>query len=241
MDTEQLSRNYQAVLEQIEQAAQRAGRNPAEILLLPVSKGQDPSVIDALARLGPTTFGENRIQEAKAKIPLCSGRLRWHMIGYLQSNKVRDAVRMFQMIHSVDSLALAAEISKWADKMATRVPILLEVNVAGESSKFGLSPQAVLDSISEFNQIPKVEVQGLMTIAPWSKEPEKVRPIFRKLKDLQRQCQEKLGGELPHLSMGMSGDYPVAIEEGATIIRVGTALFGPRKTMVKPKTSAEEE
>ena len=136
------------------------------------------------------------------------------------------------MIQSVDSLDLAREINKWAEKSAKSMPVLLEVNVAGESSKFGYSPKNVLAELSEINALPKIEVHGLMTVAPWSQEPEKVRPVFRRLRELKGQCEEILGAPLPHLSMGMSGDFEVAVEEGATMIRIGSALLGPRKSAV---------
>jgi hypothetical protein len=182
-------------------------------------------------------FGENRVQEAKAKIPLCPGHLRWHMIGHLQSNKCRDAVQLFEMIESVDSLALAQEISKWAGKSAKTVPILLEANIAGEASKFGYKPERLLAELGQINALRRLEIHGLMTIAPWTPEPENVRPVFRQLRELKGQCENILGAPLPHLSMGMSGDFEVAIEEGATIVRIGTLLFGPRtktKKEVKP-------
>jgi pyridoxal phosphate enzyme (YggS family) len=184
--------------------------------------------VRAAAELGLTLFGENRVQEAKVKIGQCPGRLHWHMIGHLQSNKCRDAVHFFECIQSVDSLALAEEINKWAERAAKTMPVLLEVNVAGESSKFGYKPEHLVAEVSRLNALRRLELQGLMTIAPWTSEPEKVRPVFRRLRELKEQCEQVLGAPLPHLSMGMSGDYEVAIEEGATIIRVGTALFGAR-------------
>ncbi len=174
-------------------------------------------------------FGENKVQEAKAKIPLCPGRLHWHFIGHLQSNKCRDAVALFEMIQSVDSLALAQEISKRAEQSAKTMPILLEVNAVGEASKFGYRPEQLLAELETINQLSRIEVHGLMTVPPWSPEPEKVRPAFRQMRELKERCEQVLGAPLPHLSMGMSGDFEVAIEEDATIVRIGTALFGPRQ------------
>ena len=168
------------------------------------------------------------MQEAKAKIPLCPGHLRWHMIGHLQSNKCRDAVELFAMIESVDSLSLAQEINSWAEKSARTVRMLLEVNMAGEATKFGYKPEQLLAQLEAINALPRIEIHGLMTIAPWTQEPEKVRPVFRQLRELKSTCENILGAPLPHLSMGMSGDFEVAIEEGATIVRLGTSLFGPR-------------
>lgn len=223
-----LAANLNQLQSRIEAACNRAGRKPDSVTLMAVAKGQTPAAVRAAADLGLCLFGENRIQEAKLKIPECPQRLRWHMIGHLQSNKVRDAVHWFEMIQSVDSLALAEEINKWADKQAKTMPILLEVNIAGEASKFGYPPQRLLEELPQINALNKIEIHGLMTIAPWSLEPEKVRPIFRQLRELRDECSQILGAPLPHLSMGMSGDFEVAIEEGATIVRIGTALFGKR-------------
>jgi hypothetical protein len=171
------------------------------------------------------------VQEAKAKIGLCPGRLRWHLIGHLQSNKCRDAVHFFAMIQSVDSLALAQEINRWAEKSAKTMPVLIEVNVAGESSKFGYAPEKVLAELKEINALPKIELRGLMTVAPYAQDAEKVRPVFARLRELKGQCEELLGASLPDLSMGMSGDFEVAVEEGATMIRLGSALLGPRAAL----------
>jgi PLP dependent protein len=228
-----LARNWELVEARIQAACDRANRDRSEVSLVAVSKGQPPEVVRAAAELGHSLFGESKVQEGKAKVSLCPSRLRWHMIGHLQSNKVRDAVHFFQMIESVDTPELAQEIDKWAEKRAKRIPILLEVNIAGESSKFGFKPEQVLHEFETVNALPRIEVHGLMTIAPWTPEPEKVRPIFRQLRELKEQCEAKLGVPLPHLSMGMSGDFEIAIEEGATIVRIGTALFGPRSAAKK--------
>ena len=209
-------------------ACARAGRDPASVTLVTVSKGHPAETVRAAADLGLSVFGENRVQEARAKIGLCPGRLRWHLIGHLQSNKCRDAVHFFEMIQSVDSLALAREINKWAETSAKTMPVLIEVNVAGESSKFGYTPEKVLAELKELNALPKLEVHGLMTVAPFAQEAERVRPVFRRLRELKGQCEELLGAPLPHLSMGMSGDFEVAVEEGATMIRLGSAVLGPR-------------
>lgn len=223
-----LTANLHAINNRISLACERSNRDASSVALLGVTKGQPPEKIDAAVELGLTLFGENRVQEAKAKIGRCSGRIRWHMIGHLQSNKCRDAVRLFDMIQSVDSLDLAEEIAKSADKAAKTMPILLEVNVAGERTKFGFKSADLLQQIETINRLPRLEIHGLMTIAPWSPEPEKVRPVFRRLRELKEKSEQVLGAPLPHLSMGMSGDFEVAIEEGATLVRIGTALFGPR-------------
>lgn len=227
------SSNLNSIQKRIDDACARSGRNSDSVTLLAVSKGQAPEAIRAAADCGLILFGENKVQEAKAKIPLCPGKLRWQMIGHLQSNKCRDAVHFFEMIQSVDSFSLAKEINKWADTSAKTMPILLEVNVAGESSKFGYTPEKLLAELKEVNALPKIEIHGLMTIAPWSDEPEKVRPIFRRLRELKAECEQILGAPLPQLSMGMSGDFDIAIEEGSTVVRIGTALFGPRQNIKK--------
>jgi PLP dependent protein len=224
-----LASNFQKVRERIAGACARAKRDPAEVTLVAVSKSQPPEAIAEAANAGQLIFAENRVQEAKAKIPLCPGRIQWHLIGHLQSNKCRDAAALFRMVQSVDSLALAEELDKAADKQSKTIPILLEVNIAGESTKFGFKPPAVLMDMDALNALKRLEIHGLMTIAPYTSDPESVRPIFRQLRELKAKCEDALGAPLAHLSMGMSGDYEVAIEEGATIVRIGTALFGPRQ------------
>jgi pyridoxal phosphate enzyme (YggS family) len=224
----ELAENLDRVRQRIRDACARAGRDPNPITLLVVSKGHPPETVQAAAALGQTLFGENRVQEAKAKISQCPGRLHWHMIGHLQTNKCRDAVELFEMIHSVDSLRLAQEINKRAEQAAKRMPVLLEVNVAGEASKFGYAPEQLLAELKQVNALPRLEIHGLMTMPPWSPEPEKARPHFRQARELKVRCEDILGAPLPHLSMGMTGDFEVAIEEGATIVRIGTALFGQR-------------
>jgi pyridoxal phosphate enzyme (YggS family) len=235
-----LSENLAGLRRRIAAACERAGRAPDAVTLQPVSKGQPPEAVQAAAALGLTTFGENRVQEARTKIAQCPGRLRWHLIGHLQSNKCRDAVQLFEMIQSVDSAALAEEIDKWAGKSAKRMPILLEVNVAGESSKFGYAPERLLADLPKINALPRIEIHGLMTVAPYATDAEKVRPVFRRLRELKSECEQILGAPLPHLSMGMSGDFEVAIEERATIVRIGTAFFGPRAAARRTAREADE-
>ena len=222
-----LAENFSIIQERIRGACARAKRDVGSVMLLAVSKGMPPEMISAAVDLGQIFFGENKVQEAKAKIPQCPSRARWHMIGHLQSNKCRDAVQLFEMIHGVDSLALAGELNKWADKLGKTMPVLLEVN-SGEATKFGFKPAVVIEQLAALNTLPRLEIHGLMTIAPWTPEPERARPAFRALRELKIRCEQMLGAPLPHLSMGMSGDFEVAIEEGATMVRIGTALFGPR-------------
>jgi len=226
--------NLAAIGKKMEAACLRSDREPMSIMLLAVSKGMPPERVSEAVEGGQIFLGENKVQEAKAKIPQCPSRARWHMIGHLQSNKCRDAVQLFEMIQSVDGLALALELHKWADKSSKRMPVLLEVNAGGEATKFGFKPDVLLQQIEEINALPRLELHGLMTIAPWTPEPEKVRSVFRRLRELKSECEQKLGAPLEHLSMGMSGDFEVAIEEGATIVRIGTALFGPRPRQLRP-------
>ena len=228
----ELQENLTRIRSRIDQACERSGRQLDSVRLMAVSKNQPPERVAEAASAGLTLFGENRIQDAKVKIPLCPGQLEWHFIGHLQSNKSRDAVSLFQVVQGVDSLALAEELQKQALKQARSLPILLEVNVAGESSKFGWNPDRLLAELPQLNALNRLEVHGLMTIAPYAVDPEQVRPIFRRLRELRDRCTDLLEAPLPVLSMGMSGDLEVAIEEGATLVRVGTALFGerPRRT-----------
>jgi pyridoxal phosphate enzyme (YggS family) len=224
-----LQDNLDSIQQRIRAACDRAGRGPDSVTLLAVSKTHPPETINAAGDLDLIFFGESKIQEAKAKIPLCSGRLRWHFIGHLQSNKCRDAVELFEMIQSVDSLDLAREISRRCEQAAKRMPVLLEVNLAGEASKFGYRPEKLLGDLNEINSLPRIEIRGLMTVPPWSPDAENSRPHFRRLRELKSECEQILGAPLPHLSMGMSGDFEIAIAEGSTIVRIGTGLFGTRQ------------
>ncbi len=233
-----LAARLETIQRRIRLACERANRDPRSVMLLAVSKTHPPETIRNLADLGQVFFGENKIQEAKAKIPQCPGKLRWHFIGHLQSNKCRDAVSLFEMIQGVDSLAIAEEINKRAEQAAKTMPILLEINVAGEASKFGYEPERMLAELSQLNALPRLEIHGLMTIPPYAPVPEKARPYFQKLRDLKERAEQILGAPLPQLSMGMSGDFEVAIEEGATIVRVGTALFGERKAVTRETTES---
>jgi pyridoxal phosphate enzyme (YggS family) len=230
-----LAANLAQIRQRIAGACARADRDPASVTLLPVTKTQPPEVVREAVEAGLTVFGENKVQEAKAKAPLCPGRARWQMIGHLQSNKCRDAVELFEMIQSVDNLHLAEEINKRADQAAKTMPILLEVSIVGEASKFGYKPEQLLADLARINDLPRLEIHGLMTVPPWAPEPERARPIFRRLRELKTECEQILGAPLPHLSMGMTGDFEVAIEEGSTMVRIGTGLFGAR-----PKKAAPE-
>lgn len=218
-----VSDNINLIRQRISAAAERVGRDPAEVTLIAVSKAIEPESVEAALAAGQTLFGESKIQEARAKIPLISGHARWHLVGHLQTNKARDAVTLFELIHSVDSLKLAVELDKCAERAGKTQAILLEINVSGEASKFGLKPDVLESTVGDINKLTRLEVQGLMTIAPFAEETERARPYFRRLRELR----DALG--LRELSMGMTHDFEVAIEEGATMVRIGTAIFGERK------------
>jgi hypothetical protein len=210
------------VQERIAAACDRAGRSPDEVTIIAVSKGFPAAFVEEAVRAGLADIGENRVQEAQSKIDALSERgvrPRWHLVGHLQTNKVRTALALFDIIHSVDSLRLAEVV----DRHATRpVPVLIEVNVAGEATKYGFAPDAVATAREKIASLPRLEVHGLMTVAPLVSDPQDARPVFRRLRDLR----DALG--LRHLSMGMTDDFEVAIEEGATMVRIGRAIFGPR-------------
>lgn len=222
--------NYRAIEEKVEKACLRAGRKREDVTLIAVSKTKPVSMIHELLPLGVRDFGENKVQELTEKEELLPKDIRWHMIGHLQRNKVKYVVGKACMIHSVDSLRLAEEISKEALKKQISVPILVEVNVAGEESKFGISVQEAPFLVEQICRLPGIEVKGLMTIAPYVEDPEENRIVFRNL----RKLSVDIGGKnfdnvtMDILSMGMTGDYEVAIEEGATHVRVGTGIFGER-------------
>lgn len=229
----EVAHNINLIRERIRVATEHSGRNPDEVTVIAASKTVEPERIEAALATGQTLFGENKVQEAKAKIPLVSGRARWHMIGHLQSNKARDAVALFEVIHAVDSVKLAVELDKWADRAGKTQAVLLEVNVSGEASKFGLKPEDLESTVAEINGLSRLELQGLMTVAPYSEEMEKSRPYFRQLRELR----DALG--LRQLSMGMTHDFEVAIEEGATMVRIGTAIFGERKATGRAASRGE--
>jgi PLP dependent protein len=215
-----------AVRAEVAAACGRAGRDPAEVRILAVSKKQPPERVRDAAESGQMVFGENRVQEARAKIPLCPGRLEWHMIGHLQRNKVREAVRLFAMIHAVDSWRLFEALDAAADAAGVTVPVCLEVNVSGEPVKYGAAPDSVPGLLEQAGALMHVDVVGLMTMPPLTPDPADARPYFRALRALRDRLHDTEGYVLPELSMGMSRDYGIAVEEGATWVRLGTELFG---------------
>lgn len=222
--------NYKEVEKRMEEACKRAGRKREEVTLIAVSKTKPVSMIEELLPLNVRDFGENKVQELTAKAEILPSALHWHMIGHLQRNKVKYIVDKACIIHSVDSLRLAEEISKAAQKKQVTAKILIEVNVAEEESKFGVRTSELLPLIEAISLLPNIAIKGLMTIAPYVENPEENRWIFQKLKNLSIDIKGKNFDNVTMdvLSMGMTGDYEVAIEEGATHVRVGTGIFGER-------------
>jgi len=224
-----IAENLHSVQMDIAESERASGRPAGSVELLAVSKAHPAEVIRQAVEAGQVLFGENRIQEAKAKIPDLPARLRWHLIGHLQSNKIRQALPLFEMIHGVDSVELVDEIHRIAGDLGLFPRVLLQVNVAGESSKFGFAPDRLLSEIERISRAERVQVEGLMTIPPLASQPENSRKYFIELRQLRDRLEKEFRFPLPHLSMGMSGDYRIAIEEGATLVRVGTAIFGQRR------------
>ncbi len=222
--------NLDNVMGRISAAAERAGRDPSAIKLVVVTKTVDAERIRQAAGAGAAILGENRVQEAKKKIEHLGRLAPWHLIGHLQSNKAKYAVKLFDLIHSVDSIELAREIDRQAAKIGKIQDVLIEVNISGEESKHGATMEAARDLVREAAKLTNISIKGLMTMPPFSDRPEDSRPYFRRLRELSdRVAQEHVPGvSMNELSMGMSGDYEVAIEEGATMVRVGTAIFGQR-------------
>ena len=221
-----IAANLAAVQNRIAAACVRAGRDPADVRLVAVTKTFGPDAVAEAVRAGAGLLGENRVQEAAAKIPLCPSA-EWHLIGHLQGNKVRRALELFTAFHSVDTVKLLEEIAKASDETGRRPALLLEVNVAGEASKFGFRPDDASEALRAATEFG-LSVSGLMTVPPFRPDPESVRPCFRALRELRDRLQDETGCGLPELSMGMSHDFEVAIEEGATFVRVGSAIFGSR-------------
>jgi len=217
--------------DRIGKACVRAGRVPDDVVLLPITKGVTPDRIAEAARCGLTVFGESKVQEARHKIPMCAGNLTWHMIGHLQSNKIRDAVWLFSAIQAIDSLKLLQMVNEGCEKAGKSMPVALEINVGGEGTKFGMNEADAAAVLQACNELSRVEVTGLMAIPPITADPEGARPFFRRLREIRDRLRDGSGFELRELSMGMSHDFEVAIEEGATTIRLGTIIFGKREAM----------
>lgn len=238
MDT--LAERLEAVRAAVADAAARAVRAAADVTLVAVSKTQPPEVIAEAVAAGQFLFGENRVQEARAKIPLLPGRARWHLIGHLQKNKIRHALPLFELIHGIDSLALARDVDRIAAEAGAFPQVLLEVNVAGEATKFGFAPGKLREQMDDLLALERLQIQGLMCIPPPGPRPEDSRGYFVTLRELREALQAEARVSLPQLSMGMSSDYTVAIEEGATLVRVGTAIFGTRSGKTWKPTGGED-
>lgn len=239
-DATSVADRWDGVRPRIEAACARAGRDPSSVRVVAVAKNQSPDRVREAADAGLRTIGENRVQEAMQKQPLCPGGVEWHMVGHLQRNKARQAVALFRMIHSVDSWRLLEALDGACDEAGVRMPVCLEVNVAGEASKSGLPPGDVADVIARVGGLSRVQVCGLMTVPPFVQDPEAARPFFRRLRELRDRCEQEAGAGLPDLSMGMSNDFEVAVEEGATLVRLGTILFGARTAAWRRATSEDE-
>ncbi|WP_297057824.1 YggS family pyridoxal phosphate-dependent enzyme [Thermosulfurimonas sp.] len=230
MNSESVARRLALIRERVAEAALRKGRRPEEIKILGASKAQPPEKIREAVEAGLEILGENYVQEAERKKALLSDLpVSWHLIGYLQKNKARKALQLFDLIQTVDRPEIAQRLSRLAQEMGRTLPVFIEVNVGGEETKAGILPEKVPDLVRLIKDLPALDLQGLMTIPPYSPDPEDSRKFFRKLRELKEQVEDFY--ELKHpleLSMGMSHDYEVAVEEGATLVRIGTALFGPR-------------
>jgi pyridoxal phosphate enzyme (YggS family) len=222
--------NISRVREEIDRAARRAGRSPGEVRLLAVTKTVDDERIREAIAAGVDLIGENYVQEARRKIDLMGRPLPWHFIGHLQTNKAKYAVRLFDMIHSVDRLELARELDRRAAAADVTLKVLVEVNVSGEATKSGVAADQALALVKSVAELPRLSVRGLMTMPPWFDDPEEARPHFAALRRLAEAIRREgiEGIRMEELSMGMTNDYPVAVEEGATIVRIGRAIFGER-------------
>ena len=223
-----IAENLRVVRAAIAESERISGRLAGSVELVAVTKTHPVEVIRQAIEAGQVLFGENRVQEAKAKIPGLPAKLRWHLIGHLQSNKIRQALPLFEIIHGVDSVELLDDIQRIAGELGLFPRVFLQVNVAGESSKFGFPPERLLAQVERIIDADRVQIEGLMAIPPMAANPENSRKYFVGLRDLRDRLGREYRFSLPHLSMGMSADYRVAIEEGATLVRVGTAIFGER-------------
>jgi pyridoxal phosphate enzyme (YggS family) len=225
----QIEANLSRVKNEIAHAAQVSGRNVTDIELVAVTKTHPAEVVREAVDAGHLVFGESKVQEARVKIPLLPSSLRWHFIGHLQKNKIRHALPLFEMIHSVDSLDLAQAIDRIAHEDGLHPRILLEVNVASESSKFGFKAATLRAELESLLMLPRLSIEGLMCIPPLAEEAETSRKYFVELRELRDALEKEFQVKLPRLSMGMTNDYSVAVQEGATLVRVGTAIFGERR------------
>ncbi len=225
-----ISENLSMIRERMAHAARRAGRNPEDVVLIAASKGVEVERLNEGLSAGIRVLGESKVQEAMPKLQALGNKAEWHFIGHLQSNKVKYVVGAFTLIHSVDSIELSEEINSRAEKMGMVQNVLLEVNVSGEKGKFGVIPDKVNVITKAFSGLKHISLRGFMTVPPYSDDPEDARPYFRMLRKLRDNAMQTgiCTDDCRELSMGMSGDFEVAIEEGATMVRIGTAIFGTR-------------
>jgi len=224
----QVAENLEVVNRRLTAAAQRAGRDPGEVRLVAVSKKVEVQRLRQAVAAGHRRFGENYVQEAKGKIAALEPGLSWHLVGSLQTNKAREAAALFDLIHGVDRLRLAQALDQAAARLDKVQEVLIQVNLTGEATKSGVPPAEAAELVREAARLPHLRVVGLMTMPPWFADPEAARPYFQALRELRDRLRRLPDLPLPELSMGMSGDYEVAVEEGATLVRVGTAIFGAR-------------
>jgi pyridoxal phosphate enzyme (YggS family) len=223
-----IAENLERVREQIAQAALKAGRTANEIELVAITKTHPAEKVREAVEAGYTLFGESRVQEARAKIPELPSHLRWHFVGHLQKNKIRHALPLFELFHGIDSLALAEEMNRIAAADGMHPRVLLEINMAGEESKFGFKPESVRREMESLLALSRLTIEGLMCIPPLAEEADTSRKYFVQLRELRDSLESEFQLKLPQLSMGMTQDFCVAVEEGATLVRVGTAIFGER-------------
>jgi PLP dependent protein len=224
-----IAENLERVREQIVSAAANSGRSADDVELVAITKSHPAEKVREAVETGQTLFGESRVQEARAKISELSSNVRWHFVGHLQKNKVRQALPLFEMIHSVDSLALAQDVNRIAEEEGLYPRVLLEVNVAGEGSKFGFAPDILREQMEALLALPRLSIEGLMCIPPLAGEEEDSRKFFVQVRKLRDSLEKEFNMKLPQLSMGMTQDFAIGIDEGATLVRVGTAIFGERR------------
>ncbi len=223
-----LVKNYNRICQSIRQTAEKAGRDLSSVRLLVVSKTWGVDVIRPLVEAGHRVYGENRVQEAEEKISSLPSDLEWHLIGHLQKNKIRRALPLFRTIHSIDSHETAGQVDRVAHELGLYPKVFLQVNTVAEPQKHGFLEEDLVEVMGDLLTLPHLEIAGLMAIPPFTKDPEATRPHFQRLRRLRDELEETFSHPLPELSMGMTSDYEVAIEEGSTLVRVGSAIFGPR-------------
>ena len=228
MKPDTMEQRVAGIRQRMQDACKRVGRDPETVRLVAVSKTYGPERVTEAAGLGLTVFGENRVREAGQKIPGCPSHIEWHLVGHLQTNKVKDAVRLFSMVHSVDSQRLITALNSACEEAGVSIGVLLQVNVAGDSAKYGFKPEEAQEAAALCGDMHRLDLAGLMTMPPLTRDPEETRGFFKGTRQLKEELEGSLGFALPELSMGMTNDFEVAVEEGATLIRVGRAIFGER-------------